>query len=138
AARPRAGEPEQAALGQSLRTGGPAGAVDAFPRPVVVAMGPSPRDRGAHLPELLEQQALLVFIVLDLERRVPVADDPVRRRVPVLLFEEDAVRDDLKDVREQRAPRDAAGLELDGNVMLAVRYHRVRSAGEAVDLRAGE
>src|SRR5437899_292645 len=129
------GQPEERALGEPLRTPAPAGAVDALARTIVVPVGLALRDRGAHLRELLEDELLLVLVVLDLERRLAVADDAVRRRLAVFLLEQEAVRRDLEDVGEQRPTGDSAGLELDRDVMLPVHDDRIGPSREAVLLR---
>src|SRR5207244_6271657 len=112
--------PQEGALGEALRASAPAGAVDALARSIVVPMGPALRDRRPHLRELLEDELLLVLVVLDLEGGLAVADDAVRRRLPVLLFEQEAVRRDLQDVGEQGTARHAARLELDRDVVVSV------------------
>src|SRR5207247_9040958 len=110
APRSALGQPEERALGEALRAPAPAGAVDALARAVVVPVGLALRDRGAHLRELLEAELLLVLVVLDLERGLLVPDDPVRPRLSALLLEEEAIRRDLQDMREQRPAGDPAGL----------------------------
>src|SRR5439155_1579092 len=57
APRSALGEPEERALGEALGAPAPAGAVDALARAVVVPVGLALRDRGAHLRQLLENEA---------------------------------------------------------------------------------
>lgn len=109
--------------------------MDAFPRSVVVPVGRPFHEREPHLVELLQEEVPLIHVVFDLECRLAVPDDAVRRRLAVLLLKEDAIGDDLEDVREQGAAGDPSRLQFDGDVMVPFHDDRIGSAREAVPLR---